>query len=173
MTSKSQFLGVLEGSQTRSGEVDSRLKTGDMLIILGVDIGKDVVSSLSRCVSKKHRRLRDWRKRGLTGGMAVGRSTLFVMVIWPFSRGQERSTLPSCSHRSAVVESSWMRPYLTVTLTYAPFVMVFLTSPVAVMRSVAPLSMLLVQRLAIARRSSGQILTASGGWELDRLSGSR
>lgn len=32
-----------------------------------------------------------------------------------------------------------MRPYLTVTLTYAPGVMVFLTSPEAVMRSALPL----------------------------------
>lgn len=52
MTLKLQFLGVLEGSQTRSGEVDSRLQAGDLLVILGVDIGKDVVGSLSICVSK-------------------------------------------------------------------------------------------------------------------------
>lgn len=44
-TPKLQLLGVLEGSQTWSGEVDGRLQAGDLLVIVGVDIGKDVVGS--------------------------------------------------------------------------------------------------------------------------------
>jgi hypothetical protein len=79
-TPKLQLLGVLEGSQTWSGEVDGRLQAGDLLVIVGVDIGKDVVGSLSLSVSKPLIVFRDWQ-RSLTGGMAVGRSTLFVMVI--------------------------------------------------------------------------------------------
>lgn len=71
--------------------------------------------------------------------MTDGISTLLVMVILPFSRGQERSTFPSCSQRSAVVDSSWIRPYLTTIFAYAPFLILCFTSPDAVMSSGLPL----------------------------------
>lgn len=48
---KLQFLGVLEGAQAWSREVNSRLQAGDLLVIGGVDVGKDAVGSLLTCVS--------------------------------------------------------------------------------------------------------------------------
>ena len=52
MILQSQFLGVLEGSQARSREVNARLQAGDRLVLVGVDIGEHGVGSLSLCVSK-------------------------------------------------------------------------------------------------------------------------
>ncbi len=48
---KLQFLSVLEGAQAWSREVNGRLQAGDLLVIGGVDVGKDAVGSLLICVS--------------------------------------------------------------------------------------------------------------------------
>lgn len=55
MKPKLQFLSVFEGTQARSGEVDSRLQAGDVLVIGGIDVGKDAVGSLSTYVSMDYR----------------------------------------------------------------------------------------------------------------------
>jgi len=74
-----------------------------------------------------------------TGGISLGKSTLLVITILPFSRGHLRSTLPICSQRSALVLRSLMSPYLTVNITYAPSSMVSLMMPLASMTSSLPL----------------------------------
>lgn len=56
----------------------------------------------------------------LTGGISLGRSTSFLIVLSPFLIGQLRSTFETWSQRFASVLTSLIRPYLTCRTTYAP-----------------------------------------------------
>ena len=55
----------------------------------------------------------------LTGGISFGSSTSFVIVIFPFLIGHVKSTLETCSQRSAWVLTSLINPYLTCKMTKA------------------------------------------------------
>jgi hypothetical protein len=55
-----------------------------------------------------------------TGGISLGKSTSFLNVISPLSKGHSRSTFFICSHKSASWFIRVMRPYLTWRWTLAP-----------------------------------------------------
>lgn len=75
-----------------------------------------------------------------TGGICLGRSTFFVKIISPFSKGHFKSTLPSWSQRSAVCLIKVINPYLTTKSTFAPCSTRLCKVPFASIVSVLPLS---------------------------------
>lgn len=126
------FLQIAHGVLL-AAERNGSLETGDGLAVDTDDLGMDVVGSLSfwfyplvyiytkslrspqrRVCNDKHLKRAEERH---TGGTSLGISTAFVMDRMPFSMGHSRSTLETCSHRSALVLTRRIRPYLTTRLT--------------------------------------------------------
>ena len=75
----------------------------------------------------------------LPGGICFGKSTSFVNVVSPFSRGHFRSTFLTCSQRSASWLMRVIRPYLTWMWTLAPGSTRSWRVPIAVIVRVVPL----------------------------------
>lgn len=94
------------------------LETGDLLIILGIHICENGVLSL------RERGVRDKAEEGivlhgrLTAGISFGKATSLVKSLAP-DRGHVSSTCFICSHRSALVLTRVIKPYLTDRLIYA------------------------------------------------------
>lgn len=74
----------------------------------------------------------------LTGGISLGKVTVLVNALAPLS-GHVSSTSFICSHRSALVLTSVIKPYLTERLMYASFSTFSVKFPLALMRRSLPL----------------------------------
>jgi hypothetical protein len=112
-------------------------QASDLTVVLGVNICQDCVLSLLWMDESAYEKSGDGGK--LTGGISLGRSTLFVMVASPSSIGHVMFTFLTWSQRSAVVFIITMRPYLTCSLTYAPFSIFSSNVPTAEISNVLPL----------------------------------